>query len=302
MASSDPSEEDIEKLLQRTYLTEEHNQKATLRAPALPSPSMPLDIVLIRHGESEGNYMHHLFKETRDPNVFTHEFLSRHTSQYRLTEKGKKQAEEAGRFLKTKYSEFDAYYTSGYLRAMETAALLGLNDVLWRQDIYLREREMGVLGTHTSADVKRIFMSSTERYSKHDALYWTPPGGESYADTALRVDRFLDKLARDHSGQRVLVVCHGNIMKTFKIRLEHMTQVMFYEWEEHNSIDNCQILWYSRIDPSTKRVSPYISYVTSIKLYQAAPIVWNPIEIPYFSNSDLLKIVSEYPQIVPGRS
>lgn len=53
------------------------------------------------------------------------------------------------------------------------------------------------------------------------------PGGESLANACLRVDRVLTQLRESCSGFRVVLVCHGNIMLAFRIRLERMKQSTF---------------------------------------------------------------------------
>lgn len=58
---------------------------------------------------------------------------------------GKKQAEITGKYLREHFGTFDAFYTSEYVRAMETAALLNLPHAKWVTDFYLRERDWGQL-------------------------------------------------------------------------------------------------------------------------------------------------------------
>src|SRR5271154_4881825 len=107
--------------------------------------TMPIDLVLVRHGESEGNAARRL-SFAGDDSAFTQEFCSRHGSRLRLTDRGREQARIAGDWLKENIGKhFDRYLVSGYLRAMETAALLELPDAIWYQEFYLREREMGLL-------------------------------------------------------------------------------------------------------------------------------------------------------------
>src|ERR1700722_18361885 len=84
-----------------------------------PPMAMPLDLVLIRHGESEGNVA---FGKSRqgDDSHFTPKFLTRHSSHWRLTTRGAHQARCAGDWLRENVAEsFDRYYVSEYLRAME---------------------------------------------------------------------------------------------------------------------------------------------------------------------------------------
>src|SRR5438874_4087686 len=71
--------------------------------------TMPLDLVLVRHGESEGNVA---FASSRlgDHSHFTPEFLARHSSKWRLTDKGREQAHAAGEWLRGHLAPaFDRY-------------------------------------------------------------------------------------------------------------------------------------------------------------------------------------------------
>jgi broad specificity phosphatase PhoE len=92
---------------------------------------LPIDIVLIRHGESEGNLAQSRSKKGEQGD-WTQEFKERHTSRYRLTDKGRVQAEIAGKWVKENIAErFDRYYCSEYTRAMETASLLDMKGAKW---------------------------------------------------------------------------------------------------------------------------------------------------------------------------
>jgi broad specificity phosphatase PhoE len=260
----------------------------------------PTEIVLVRHGESEGNYAH---GRKGDPAIWTIAFMNRHTSLYRLTDKGRYQASVTGKWMQEKmHKSFDAYYTSGFIRAQETAGHMGFEGAEWRQDIYLREIDMGVLTHHSPKEIKelRTYHSHGRESSKHDILYWSPPGGESLADSAMRVDLFLQAIFERHKGKRVLIVCHGNIMRTFKIRLEHMTQFQYSEWSKHQGIANCQVLWYKNSDPKSKEMIHVSSFIPYSIRDPDFVFEWNKIEVPYFSNEQLLRQAEEYEQLVTG--
>jgi hypothetical protein len=90
-------------------------------SPFPTSQKLPVDVVLVRHGESEGNFAQK-FSKVGDHSYWTPEFSQRHTSQYRLTDKGRyshpyivliirKQAQIAGDWLKANIA--GEYYTSG---------------------------------------------------------------------------------------------------------------------------------------------------------------------------------------------
>jgi phosphohistidine phosphatase SixA len=61
-----------------------------------------------------------------------------------LTDKGIKQAKVTGEWIRENIGDqFDRYYTSEYVRAMETGAHLGLPNAKWYTEIVLRERDKG---------------------------------------------------------------------------------------------------------------------------------------------------------------
>lgn len=263
--------------------------------------TMPLDLILLRHGESEGNFVHK--HKQSDPSIVTEAFKEKHSSEYRLTDKGIKQARETGNWIRESiFPYFDAYYTSGFFRAMETASLMGFSGAKWEVDLYLRERDVGWIGKEFGgSDSKSTIYSETGSYSKHDIYYYTPVGGESIADSSIRIDAFLDSLAKKHSGKRVLAVCHGNIMRTFKIRLEHLTQEQYEEWNRNNSIDNCQVLWYTRKNPSTGKIASTFTHTSSFIPLSKYPVIhWTPIKDPRFSNEELAAIIQQSPQVIQG--
>ncbi len=104
---------------------------------------MPLDLVFVRHGRSEGNEARDQSKRG-DESCYTDEFRARPNREWRLTDLGLAQAQAAGRCIREQISPvFSRYYTSEYLRARETAAHLALPGARWVQDILLRERSWG---------------------------------------------------------------------------------------------------------------------------------------------------------------
>jgi broad specificity phosphatase PhoE len=51
-------------------------------------------------------------------------------------------------------------------------------------------------------------------YSSGDTI------GESIATSCLRVDRIISIWQNSCAGQKIIAVCHGNIMMAFRVRLE----------------------------------------------------------------------------------
>jgi NAD+ kinase len=258
--------------------------------------TMPFDLVLVRHGESEGNVANRRSRRGDDSH-FTEEFLKRHSSSWRLTEKGRTQATTAGAWIRENIAPtFDRCYTSEYLRAMETAALLGLEHVRWYPEFYLRERDWGVL------DV----MSQTQRIEEHaealkrreaDPLFWTPPNGQSMADLCLRVDRVIDTMHRECADKSVVIVCHGETMLAFRVRLERMRHERFRELcasrDPHDQIGNCQVLHYTRREPGRSTLAAHLDWMRSVN--PTDPTLssneWQRIERRSLVNDDLLAYV-----------
>src|SRR3989338_3726543 len=99
--------------------------------------TLPIDLVLVRHGQSEGNAAKRR-SEAGDHSAFTKEFLNRHSASFRLTDKGCAQAQRAGEYIRKEFYGngiiFDRFVTSEYIRAKETAGLLDLPNAQWYTD------------------------------------------------------------------------------------------------------------------------------------------------------------------------
>jgi NAD+ kinase len=264
--------------------------------------AMPIDLVLVRHGESEGNVAFGLSKRG-DHSHYTPEFLARHSSKWRLTDRGVQQARMAGEWLRANVAQtFDRYYVAEYLRAMETAAHLGLPGARWYCEFYLRERDWGMLDVMS-------FQERRERYGEElrrremDAFFWTPPSGESLASMCLRIDRVLDTLHRECADRRVILVCHGEVMWGFRVRLERMAQERYRELDQSHDptikIHNCQILHYTRRDPGTGQVAAHLNWMRSVCPWDPglSRNEWEVIGRPSYTNGGLLAVAERSPRL-----
>lgn len=267
--------------------------------------TMPINLVLVRHGESEGNVANKLSR-AGDHSAFSEEFKKRHSSFWRLSERGRQQAIAAGEWIRENIKDrFDRYYVSEYLRAMETAALLGLENAVWYRDFFLRERGWGHL--EVISQEERLFRFEEEmwRYDR-DGFFWTPPGGESMADVCVRLHWILNTLHRECSDKSVVIVCHGEVMWNFRVRLERLTQQKFCELENsknpYDKIYNCQILHYTRRDPDTGALAENLNWFRSVcpTDLSLSSNIWQEIERPRFTNEDLLRDTEKIPRLVHG--
>ena len=106
---------------------------------------LPIDTILVRHGQSEGNKANKASRKS-DNRFFTPEFRDKHSRVFRLTNRGIGQAEAAGRWLRENIPmPLDRFYVSDYIRAKETAAYLALPGACWRAEFHLRERDMALM-------------------------------------------------------------------------------------------------------------------------------------------------------------
>ncbi|MEI7741379.1 MAG: phosphoglycerate mutase family protein [bacterium] len=264
--------------------------------------SMPADLVLVRHGNSEGNVAVKASKNG-DDHFYSPEFLERHSSKWRLTDRGRREATAAGAWLRKNFrTGFDRHITSEYTRALETAVYLALPNANWYREFYLRERDRGVLDVMPSGRINTEF-AELLRSKKRSQLFFSYPGGESMATVCLRIDRVLHTLHRECSGKRALIVCHGESMWAFRLRLERMTQEEFVRLDESenktDSIWNGQILHYSRRNPTSGEIEPHLNWLRMIRADDPTfSRDWRRIERHKFGNDELMQLVSETPQIV----
>ena len=223
--------------------------------------SLPLDLVLVRHGQSEANVVQKREKEidaavangeSVEPLPEAVAIFSRHDSQQRLTGAGRDQAASAGAWLAEnalRPGDFTGRFVSPYNRTLETAALLD-PDATWTPDARLVERDWGEYGSTPAPNRKNLY-PGTERMREANAFFARMAGGESVFDTSFRVREFLGMCAREYNDKKVIAVTHGEVMWATRFVLERL---MPHEWQELDEqedqrITNCSILQYTRLDP-----------------------------------------------------
>jgi broad specificity phosphatase PhoE len=232
---------------------------------------MPENLFLVRHGQSEGNLVRKQFEESGDESFFTKEFLDLHESQYSLTDLGVNQAKKAGKwFTDNRLLTFDRMLVSNNVRAMETAVNLGIKNAEWMIDYNLRERDGGLFNVMPPTKRDRDYVDQQKFYNSQPFLF-RPPQGESIADVCQRIKIVLDTLSRECDGKNVIIVCHGHVIRTFKIILERMSLLKANEYlsteEEWGRVPNCSILHYTRKNPfnDTKTLSKSFGWVRMIR-------------------------------------
>jgi len=166
-------------------------------------------LVLVRHGQSIWNLQNRFTGWVDVP----------------LTEKGKEEAYKAGELLKD--IRFFVAYTSDLSRAQETLRIIletiGLLIPVIK-DKALNERHYGALQGLNKDRAK-------EKWGAEIVQLWRrsydipPPEGESLKDTAERTIPFLERaiMGDIKDGRDVLVVAHGNSLRSIVMYLEKLT-------------------------------------------------------------------------------
>jgi len=264
---------------------------------------LPIDLMLVRHGESEGNVANRRDR-SGDPSLLSPGHRNRHNSTWRLTDTGISQAKAAGNWiLKNPHGQFDHYLTSAFVRACETAAHLNLPAAAWEIDPYLIERDHGGLDGTTQAEREEKF---SENLAKRDLqeFYWRPPNGETRLDAGMRWDRILRSLSDRHRDHRVIIVAHETLIETGLIRRLHWTVEEFCRWKEKNDpatkIHNGQVIHFSRRNPTSGTIDDGVRWWRTICPWDISVTDgrWQPITKRRFSNAELLQQVNQYERLI----
>jgi broad specificity phosphatase PhoE len=175
----------------------------------------PRRIVLLRHGESQGN-----------ADVDIYERVPDHALE--LTAKGRRQAAHAGAELRTLFDEEPVRaFVSPYRRTWHTFEELGLDPALVRaqEEPRLREQDWG--NWQDPEDIQR----QRKARDSYGHFFYRFAMGESGADVYDRVGSFLETLYRAFSKPdfppNVLLVTHGLTMRLFCMRWFHWTVEQF---------------------------------------------------------------------------
>ncbi|KAJ1257568.1 hypothetical protein BS78_10G006200 [Paspalum vaginatum] len=199
-------------------LLHQHQQQAE------EPPLRPRRIVLLRHGESEGNVDEAAYTRVPDPQIG-------------LTAKGWRDADDCGRRLRDLFSsdsdDWKVYfYVSPYRRTLETLRGMGrafeTNRIAGvREEPRLREQDFG---NFQDREQMRLEKQIRRRYGR---FFYRFPNGESAADVYDRITGFRETLRGDidtgfrgtrrtRGDMNIVLVSHGLTLRVFLMR--------WYKW------------------------------------------------------------------------
>lgn len=203
------------------------------------------ELWLVRHGESIAN---------RAAAAAESEGLDTISVQFRdadvpLSDLGRRQAEALGSWLATNAASArpPSVWVSSYRRAIETTsiALRAADlDVQVRVDERLRDRELGILDLLTSGGVERLHPAEAERRRWLGKYYYRPPGGESWADVALRVRSILNDLdlaTETPDPGVIMIAAHDAVVMVFLSVCLSMSEAELMEFARTNTVTNASV-------------------------------------------------------------
>jgi broad specificity phosphatase PhoE len=220
----------------------------------------PHRIILIRHGESQGNHNREIYATIPDYAL-------------ELTEKGKEQASSAGRKLKQMIGDESVFfYISPLWRTRmtfeEIAHEFDQDQFRYREEPRIREQEWGHLRNLDDNEV------IDEARNTFGSFYYRIPEGESAADVYDRISDFFGTLHRDfekdHFPQNVIIVTHGMTLRLFLMRWYHWT---IEEFDEYANLQNGEFVVMEKKDDNKyhlmtemRKRKPQHTYHRPIKL------------------------------------
>ena len=183
-------------------------------------------LVLIRHGQSQWNLENRFTGWVDIP----------------LTDAGREEARRGAQLITS--LRFDRAFTSALQRAQETLRLvleaLGQTAIPIECDQALNERHYGALQGLNKADMAKqygeqqvhLWRRSYDVPLPKDKTEWNPLGiSESLQDTAARTLPYFNAkiLPLVRAGQTILVVAHGNSLRSIVMELDRLTKAQVLE-------------------------------------------------------------------------
>ncbi len=179
-----------------------HTKTSTLN---LNWPSL---LVLVRHGESEGNKYgrHHMAQVVKKP-----------SHAYALTKTGVSQAKQAGQYLNKRYklNSFDAYFASTYKRSQETFKHIfkgrkkrghHITPII---DVRINEINRGYASLFSAEGFQEKYPHDVEVYKLNGWFHNIPLAGQSCVEVENAIHSFLAFLRETCADKKVIIVGHG---------------------------------------------------------------------------------------------
>ncbi|HEX6501077.1 MAG TPA: histidine phosphatase family protein [Micromonosporaceae bacterium] len=209
---------------------------------------------VVRHGESVAN----VAADEAEADGAEVVDIAERDADVGLSPSGQAQAVAFGRWLAELPPERvpDWVVSSPYRRAEQTArmALAEAGRRTGRPaapivlDERLRDRELGVLDLLTRHGVATRMPEEEARRRRLGKFYYRPPGGESWADVALRLRSFLGDLRRDRPDARVLLFGHEAVVMLLRYLVDGLTEPDLLATARNTTPHNASLTSWVRVD------------------------------------------------------
>ena len=180
-------------------------------------------LVLVRHGEAQ---------------THVDQIIGGHEGCTGLSDLGRRQADALrARLERTgELGQVSALYASVLPRAVETASIIAPAIGFTADDV---QQECNFCEVHTGEADGLTWEEWRTKYVPENRDEFTPwaPGGETWAEFAVRAGTALRKAAKEHEGETIVIACHGGVIESALVTFGN--QPLQREWRA--TIDNTSI-------------------------------------------------------------
>lgn len=198
------------------------------------------ELWLVRHGESVANIAA-THAEVDGLDVIP---IDIRDADVPLSPTGREQSAALRAWVDDHRDSIDLFFSSPYLRAQQTLSMaLDAERAVPRIfiDDRIRDRELGILDLLTRRGVARLHPHEAERRRLLGKFYHRPPGGESWADVALRLRSFLRDLDTDPRAGTALIVAHDAVVMLFLYLLLPLDENRLLEFAASRTVLNASV-------------------------------------------------------------
>jgi 2,3-bisphosphoglycerate-dependent phosphoglycerate mutase len=207
----------------------------------MTAPLWPAQLLLVRHAESAGN----VARDEAEAAGLEVIDIAERDMDVGLSPRGEEQAAALGAWLRERdVPPPEVVVSSPYRRAEQTANIAlehAKLTVAVQLDERLRERDFGMLDRLTYHGIQQQMPEQAEARRRLGKFFYRPPGGESWADVALRVRSVLDSLSREYPRQRLLVVAHEVVILVFRYVLQRLREPELLALGRSEPLANCSV-------------------------------------------------------------
>lgn len=229
---------------------------------------LPRHLVIVRHGESEGDV-----RRAKRDQPLSHD-LVKHPYDEDQTETGHKQSSQSGQWIIQHIlavygiEMFDSQLTSPLIRTQQSARSLGLSGK-WRSDSRLAERNRGIIQGMTMKEHEERYPESYSHMLAYP-FHWTPRSGESILRVSHRFSTLVDDFMKSDN-QTAIFMTHRDVIWAAHVFLDHMSHEDVDKLDT-SAIRNGQVLHYTNVNPQSG-------------LVDGSELVWKRSVTPWGSNS-----------------